>query len=554
MAGLGVAAGAGISSLSIPSQLRAAEPEIAPSAPAPKPNILLILCDDMGYSDIGCFGAEIATPNLDRLAAGGLRMSSMYNCARCCPSRAALLTGVYPHQAGVGFMVQNLGHKSYQGYLRDDCVTLAEVLGTAGYYTGYTGKWHTGGNWARGGADAANWRFDDPTHPLPTHRGFQRFYGNPAGGGSYFNIHLVEQNQLIALPEGFYSTDNYTSKAIEFMGEATTQGKPFFVHLCYNAPHWPLHALPQDIAKYRGKYRGGWDSIRTARHEQLKGMGILDTRWDISPRDEQAPAWSDAGHKEWEDARMAVYAAMVDRVDQNIGRIVEHLRKTGQLDNTLILFVSDNGGCAETQVPGGGKSETQTTRDGKPMHFGNLPDLEPGGADTFQSYDLPWANASNSPFRRFKHWVHEGGISTPMVAHWPKAIAPGAIRHEAAHFIDVAATLYELAGASYPKEFQGRAVQPLEGQSFAALLRGKAWQRDGALFWEHEGNRAARRDNLKLVCRYPGQWELYDIIADRTELRDLASQYPQFVADLGKQYDQWAQRCGVIDWKTLRAK
>lgn len=548
MATLGAAATAGgDSSLTAPRPARAAQTP----AQAAKPNILLILVDDMGYSDLGCFGAEIATPNLDRLAAGGLRMSGMYNCARCCPSRASLLTGLYPHQAGIGHMVQNRGHRSYQGYLRDDCVTLAEVLRPAGYYTGYCGKWHTGGDWPRSDHDAAQWRFDDPTHPMPTRRGFERFYGNPAGGGSYFNIHLVEQEQVIQLPESFYTTDHYTSKAIEFMGEAKAQGRPFFVHLCYNAPHWPLHALPQDIAKYRGKYRKGWDAVRTARHEQLKGMGILDKRWDISPRDAQAPPWQDAGRQEWEDARMAVYAAMVDRVDQNVGHVLDHLEKTGQLDNTLILFVSDNGGCAEQVRQGVGKAQISVTRDGQPMRFGNDPALEPGGADTFMSYDLPWANASNSPFRRFKHWVHEGGIATPLIAHWPKAIGSGAIRHEAAHFIDITATIYDVAGAAYPAEYQGRHVQPLEGQSFAPLLRGAAWQRQQAIFWEHEGNRAVRDGDMKLVSRHPGQWELYDMQADRTELHDLADRYPDKVAALGKRYDQWATRCGVIEWAEL---
>ncbi len=519
-----------------------------------RPNILLILVDDMGYSDIGCFGGEIATPNLDRLGTQGLRMSSVYNCARCCPSRASLLTGVYPHQAGVGFMVKNLGKPAYQGYLRDDVATIAEVLGPAGYFTGYSGKWHAGGHWPRSTGDSAKWRFDDPTHPTPMSRGFERFYGNLAGGGSYYNIHLADETGLIDLPDDFYTTDHFTTAAIDMIDQANRQNQPFFVHLCYNAPHWPLHALPEDIERYRGKYRDGWDAVRTGRHEQLKGMGVLDSRWAISPRDEQAHPWADEPDGDWEDIRMATYAAMVDRVDQNIGRLIEKLEHSGQLDNTLIIFLSDNGGCAETMVLGRRTMEIQTTRDGLAMQWGNIRGLEPGGPHTFMSYDLPWANASNSPFRRFKHWVHEGGISTPLVAHWPAGMVGGVIRHEAAHLVDIVATIYDIVGAEYPAEQRGRALQPLQGQSFAPLLRGGAWRRDQPIGWEHEGNRALRDGDLKLVSRYRGDWELYDMQADRTELHDLARQYPEKRDNLARQYEDWARRCGVEDWHELTGR
>jgi arylsulfatase len=517
-----------------------------------RPNVLLILVDDMGYSDIGCFGGEIATPNLDRLARGGLRMSSMYNCARCCPSRAALLTGLYPHQAGVGHMVGNYGTRAYQGYLSDDCVTLAEVLRPAGYFTGYSGKWHVGGTWPRSDGDGARWRFDDPTHPTPISRGFDRFSGNAAGGGSYYNLFLVEQEKVVDLPDNFYTTDHYTTRAIDFMAEARAQDKPFFVHLCYNAPHWPLHALPEDIAKYRGRYSSGWDPIRTSRHEKLKGLGILNKQWEIAPRDGKSPGWSGVALKDWEDARMATYAAMVDRMDQNVGRILTHLESTGQLDNTLIIFVSDNGGCAEVLGAGPRKMEIQSTRDGRPVRFGNHTDLQPGGPDTFMSYDLPWANASNSPFRRFKSWVHEGGISTPVVAHWPAAIKPGALRHEAAHFIDLTATIYDVAGAAYPSEFKGKKVQPLEGESLRPLLTGKPWERHSPVFWEHQGNRAMRLGDLKLVSSHPGEWELYNMADDRTELRDLTGRYPQQRDYMARRWDQWADRCGVLPWPVKR--
>lgn len=519
-----------------------------------RPNILLILCDDMGYSDLGCFGGEVATPHIDRLAAGGAKLTSVYNSARCCPSRASLLTGVYPHQAGVGLMTHNTGHPGYQGYLNHHVATLAEVLGPAGYFTGYCGKWHTGGRWKRAEGDQHNWRFDDPTHPTPMSRGFEKFYGNLAGGGSYYNIHLADEKGLVELPDNFYTTDHFTTAAIDMMQQAARQRQPFFVHLCYNAPHWPLHAYPQDIEKYRGKYSQGWDAVRTARHEQLKGLGILDKRWDISPRDEQAPPWSDVGAADWEDARMATYAAMVDRVDQNIGRILASLALADQLDNTLIIFLSDNGGCAEPLGAGPRAMEIQTTRDGQPMQFGNRHDLEPGGPNTFMSYDLPWANASNSPFRRFKHWVHEGGISTPFVAHWPNGIKPGTMGHEACHLVDITATIYDVAGATYPKEQAGQRITPLEGESILPMLCGQTWQRSRPIGFEHEGNRAWRDGRLKLVSRSPGDWELYDMVDDRTELHDLSSRYPDKVKQLATAYSDWANRCGVLPWDVLRRK
>jgi arylsulfatase len=521
-----------------------------------QPNILLILADDMGYSDIGCYGSEIRTPNLDALAANGLRFSQMYNCARCCPSRASLLTGLYPHQAGIGDMVRNRGVPSYQGYLNGRCVTLGETLRAAGYCTALAGKWHVGGFWGRGIKDRDKFRFGDSERPLPTDRGFDRFYGNPAGGGSYFNVWpLIDQDRLTDVPEGFYGTDHYTTAAIGFMEEAVAAQRPFFVHLCYNAPHWPLHAWPEDIERYRGTYRQGWDPIRTARHERLKGMGLVDARWPISPRDAEAPAWCDEALQDWQDARMAAYAAQVDRMDQNIGRAVRRLEKLRVLADTLIVFVSDNGGSAEfLKENGRAESELPFTRDGRPVRVGNIPGLAPGGPETFMSYGLPWANASNTPFRRFKSWAHEGGIATPCVAHWPGTIQPGRIAHSVAHFVDVTATILDVAGARYPAEHRGLAVTPQEGESFAPLLRGKAWERTRPLFWEHEGNAAVRRDHWKLVRMHPGVWELYDMTRDRTELGDLAGRYPDVARELAACYEDWARRCGVLPWPLPAAR
>lgn len=524
------------------------------SQAARRPNILLILADDMGYSDIGCYGAEIRTPNLDRLAAGGLRFSQTYNCARCCPTRAAILTGLYPHQAGIGLMVDRLPHRSYQGYLRDDCVTLAEVLGPAGYLTGLSGKWHVGGMFRRVPEARDTWDLNDPNRPLPTHRGFDRFFGNPAGGGSYFNIMpLVDQDHVIEVPEKFYATDNYTDAAIRMMEEAHAADKPFFVHMCYTAPHWPLHALPEDIEHYRGKYRKGWDTLRTSRHEELKGLGILSRDWAISPRDQKAGPWEAVKDKDWEDARMAVYAAQIDRMDQNIGRMVRRLEELGIFDNTLILFLSDNGGCAEFLKENGMREkEPKFTREGKPVITGNIPGLEPGGPETFMSYDLPWANASNSPFRLFKHWVHEGGISTPLIAHWPRKIARGGLNHEPLHVIDIAATIIDVAGARYPREYRGHTIQELQGESFASALNGRRWTRSRPIFWEHEGNRAVRKGQWKLVSKYPGNWELHDMSRDRTELTDLADKNQAKVKELSRLYEDFAKQCDVLPWYQVR--
>jgi arylsulfatase len=526
-----------------------------PQATAP-PNILLILADDMGFSDIGCFGSEIATPNLDRLAAGGLRLTQHYNCARCCPSRAALLTGLYPHQAGVGDMVVNRGPRAYQGYLSDNCATIPEVLAARGYLSGLAGKWHVGGFWGRGAADESKWTFGDPTRPLPPDRGFDRFWGNPAGGGSYFNVRpLVGQDRIIPCPDGFYGTNSYTDAAIRMMQEAVAAGRPFFVHVCYNAPHWPLHALGDDIARHCGRYAGGWDAIRTARHERAKGMGLLSRKWAISPRDEKSPPWESVQLKDWQDARMAVYAAQVDCMDRNIGRMIDALGQPGAMDNTLILFVSDNGGSAEFLKEDGRKeSELPFTPDGRPVRVGNIPGLAPGGPETFMSYDLPWANVSNAPFRLFKHWVHEGGISTPLIAHWPARIASGGLSHEPSHFVDIAATIYDIAGARYPADVRGCAVTPLEGQSFLGLLDGRAWRRSGAMFWEHEGNCAVRDGRWKLVRKFGGGWELYDMVEDRTELADLAARYPADVQRLAALWDDWAARVDVVPWEQLRRR
>ncbi len=368
-----------------------------------KPNIILILADDLGYSDIGCFGAEIATPNLDRLAANGARFSQMYSFARCCPSRAALLTGLHPHQAGIGHMMSDDGARAYQGYLRNDAVTIAEVLKGAGYRTMMAGKWHVGGFLPAD--EPESWRPGASEHPVPTQRGFDRFFGTLAGAGSFFHPHaLVEDDEFVNdFPADFYYTDAISDKAIGMIDEAHDDGMPFFLHLAYTAPHWPLHAWPQDIAKYEGAYRSGWDTLRQHRHEQLNSLGLLDPVWKISPRDADSHPWEAEQNTDWEDLRMAAYAAMIDSMDQGIGRVLAKLDDLSITDDTLIIFLSDNGGCAEYLAEDGWiEAYVPSLPDGRPVLIGNHIGLRPGPADTYMSYDLPWANASNSPFRLYK--------------------------------------------------------------------------------------------------------------------------------------------------------
>jgi len=490
-----------------------------------RPNIVLIMADDMGFSDLGCYGSEISTPNLDRLAHQGVRFTQFYNTARCCPTRAALLTGLYNHQAGVGHMVADRGVPSYQGYLNDRCVTLAETLRQGGYHALMSGKWHVGEN-------RPHW---------PTDRGFERYFGLISGATNYFRLDEGRQMALDDQPytpprEGFYITDAFTDHALKFIDEYGRRDRPFFLYLAYTAPHWPLHALPAEIAKYRGRYRLGWDALRRARHARMIRMGIVERRWPLTPRDSSAPAWEEVADKEARDLKMAVYAAQIDRLDQGVGRVLRKLAEIGAQENTLVIFLADNGGCAEEVDRG-------------------KPGVPPGSADSFMSYGLPWANASNTPFRLYKHWVHEGGIATPFIARWPAVMGRGnTITHQVGHIIDVMSTCLEVAGVEYPKTYQGREILPLEGKSLLPVLQGRQRQGHEFLSWEHEGNRAVRQGRWKLVSRHPGGWELYDLEADRTELTNLADKHPDKVRELSQQYERWAARCGVAPFDKLPKK
>ena len=523
-----------------------------------KPNFILILADDMGFSDLGSYGSEINTPNLDSLATNGIRFSQMYNSARCCPSRASLLTGLNPQQTGVGHMVNSCTRPdgsiipSYQGYLNNNCATIAEVLRLNGYQTFMSGKWHVGG-----GYDLLNpngWTPGSETHPIPTQRGFDRFFGIVAGGGNYFHpLTLMEDDHLINIDTSdFYFTDAISDHAVSMIEESSESEEPFFLHVAYTAPHWPLHALEEDIVKYEGRYRDGWDNLRTNRHEELNGIGLLDSQWEISPRDPSSMPWDEVPNPDWEDLRMAVYAAMVDRMDQGIGKILSKIKQLSIDEDTVVMFLSDNGGCAEflaedSSFPTPSKYSTPTP-DGRKVEVGNRLDLRPGPDDTFMSYDLPWANASNSPFRLFKRWTHEGGISTPFVVSWPSRINKSSIVHEPTHIMDIAATIYDAAGVFYPKEINDHSIIPLEGCSFIEAIDNGSWSRDKPILWEHEGNRAMRDGEWKIVSEIGKGWEIYNMSYDRTELNDLVEGERERIKLMTNFYSDWMKRCDIEPW------
>ena len=517
-----------------------------------RPNVILILVDDMGFSDLGCMGSEIQTPNIDVLAREGVLLSSMYNCARCCPTRASVLTGLYAHRAGIGQMGVDFGTPAYQGHLRDDAVTIAEALREAGYRTLMSGKWHVGGEYDARFIDT--WQPGTDGRPTPRQRGFDRFFGIVDGCTHYFSPHyLMEDDERVtSFDDDFYMTDAIADKAIEMIEEGQDDERPFFLYLAHVAPHWPLHAREEDIARYEGAYLKGWDATRTARHEEMLSRGILQHPWEISPRDPEAPPWPSIELSDWEARRMAVYAAMVDRMDQSLGRVLDRLKRLGEYDNTLILFLSDNGGCAELMAEDGwAKFFPDVTHDGRKMTMGNRPDVEPGGPLTYMSYDLPWANVSNTPYRKFKHWVHEGGISTPLIAHWPKRLKTPNVRHAACHVVDLLPTILDAAGAGYPSELGGHAIQPTDGESLLLLLDGRRWEREQPIFFEHEGNSAIRLGNVKLVREFGRPWELYDMEQDRTELQNLIAKNAPLAKRLVREYESWAESAGVLDWNIL---
>ncbi|MEA5403807.1 arylsulfatase [Arcicella sp. DC2W] len=503
-----------------------------------KPNIILVMVDDMGYSDLGAYGSEINTPNIDKLAFEGIRLKEFYNNSICAPTRASLITGQYPHKAGVGYFDVNLGLAPYQGFLNKESLTFGEVLKTAGYNTFLSGKWHVG-------KDKSVW---------PTQRGFDQFYGILGGGANYFDaediplgkpypVALIENNQQIhPKSNSYYFTDEVTNHAIKFISEPTNQEKPFFLYLAYTAPHWPLQALPEDIAKYKGKYNAGWDALRKKRLEKLKALGLLDEKQSIAEKDAEIPDWDNLTYDEkqlWK-AKMEVYAAMLDRVDQGIGKLLTTLKELKQDENTLIVFISDNGAPAEDVAHWGDK----VGKNAGPV----------GTSGSFESQGKNWSFLSNSPFRSFKSFAFEGGISSPFIAWFPKKIKAGNINKGTAHLIDLAPTFYELAEAKYPETFNGLKTNPLPGKSLTNLLfENKELQREEGIFWERAGNRAVRKGKWKLVSIYPSyQWQLFDIEKDRGETQNVASKFPLVVDALSNDYFKWAAQNGVVDYDTIK--
>ncbi len=531
-------------------------PSVSAKGPASRrPNILLIMVDDMGYSDIGCYGGEIDTPNIDKLADNGLRFSQFYNCGRCCPTRASLLTGLYPHKTGLGFMTaRDYGKPGYRAELNRNCMTLAEALKLGCYRTYMAGKWHVCKDFDPNG----------PKHSWPLQRGFDRFFGTLIAAGSQWNpMTLTEGNKPVEPQGDFFYTEEISRKAVEYV-ESHAAADPFFLYVAHTAPHWPLHARSNVIEKYRGRFAEGWDVLRRRRLDRLVQAGILSEDLVLSERGKGIPSWEDAPHKQWEQSRMEAYAAMVDHVDQGVGDIVQALKQKGILENTLIFFLSDNGGDSlehpDGRIGSTGKPWAYMryvplyTHDGRPIIAGDYPGLKLGPDQTYGGYGTKWANLSNAPFRYYKKYAHEGGISTPFIAHWPARIkSRGQIRRQPAHVTDIMATCLDAADAEYPDKYQGHSIQTLDGKSLLPVF-----DRDqpvhSFLCWEHHGNRAIRKGDWKLSAVHGKEWELYDLASDRTETRNVASQHPRIVAELSSIYRDWAKDCGVLPVEALQVK
>jgi arylsulfatase A-like enzyme len=528
---------------------------------ADPPNIIIVLADDLGYSDLGCYGGEIHTPNIDSLAKNGAKFTQVYNSARCCPSRASLMTGLYPSQAGIGDFTTGQPSKTrgpgYLGRLNNQCATLAEVLRPAGYSCYYVGKWHM--------------------HPEtgPIRRGFDEFYGytndhshDQYDADYYFRLPKDRKKEIDPPADKFYATDVFNDYALEFIRQGQQrkeeEGKPWFLFLGHSSPHFPVQAPAERADKYDATYSQGWDKLREKRFERMKTLGIVNGKhWQLPPRalvpvDGDAiangypgktnPAWDALDKDRQADLarRMAVFAAMVEGVDNGVGEIVEHLNKTGDLDNTLIIFLSDNGACYEWGPFGfDGRSRRGETilRTGDELQ-------KTGTRGTHQSYGSGWANLGNTPLRLYKHFTHEGGISTPFIAHWPAGIGrtEGWIR-EPAHVMDIMPTLLDVTGAKYPEKLGDEKVAPFEGTSLLPAMQGKELPKRSIGF-DHQGAHALRKGDWKLVWakRMPTEikWELYNLAEDRCELNDLADKYPERVAAMAAEWDTWARRVGVI--------
>jgi arylsulfatase len=492
-----------------------------------RPNVVLIVADDLGFSDIGCYGSEILTPELDRLAAGGLRFRQFYNTGRCWPTRASLLTGLYPHQAHMAMNFGDDAPPAYSGNIPFRCRMIPELLKPLGYRSYHVGKWHLN-NRARG---------SNQTWPLG--RGFDRSYFLAREDNYFFPRLVFDDNRKIdEFPSDYYATDALNDCAVAYLKEHGARHKtaPFFLYLAYTAPHFPLHARAEDVARYRGAYRVGWHHVRQQRYRRLVELGVVNC--PLSPRDPSAAAWDDLGDAEkveW-DARMATYAGMITCMDRGLGRVVRQLEAMGALEDTLIMFLSDNGSSAEYIVRGDG----------------HQPGAPPGSRQSYRCLEVGWSNAANTPFRQHKMWTHEGGIATPLVVHWPYGVSTrGTWIDDVGHVIDVLPTILEVCGATYPARFEGEATPTLPGISLAPLFRGRRRAAHEFLFWEHVGNKAIRRGDWKLVAEHGGPWELYNLHQDRSETQNLARQRPELVKELDRQWQAFARQIGVVEWDLL---
>lgn len=519
-----------------------------------RPNIVLIMADDLGYSDIGCYGGEVRTPNIDKLAANGMQFTQFYNTSRCCPTRAALLTGLYNQQAGIGEMTTARKAPGYKGYLTENTVTLAEVLKASGYHTAMTGKWHVSNTIeVSGKGEQLKWLNHQAVHPYfspveqyPTSRGFEKYYGNIFGVVDFFDpFSLVNGTTPVeSVPKDYYHTDAINDTAVNYIKEFSKDDKPFFIYVAQTAPHWPLQALPEDIKKYEDTYKVGWDAIREARYRQMVAKGIIDPATaPLSPRMKKDLSWENNKDKDWDARAMAVHAAMIDRMDQGIGRIISALKETGQLDNTIIVFLSDNGASPENCMNyGPGFDRPGQTRDGEKINYPVKKDVLPGPETSFASIGERWANVANTPYQYAKEQSYEGGIRTPMIVYWPKGIKKsGILTNHLGHVMDFMPTFLEVAHAKYPANFNGHAITPFTGVSMLPVLKGEKEMVHNTLFNEHFKARYVRDEEWKMVSLSGDTtWRLYKINQDQTELNDLAAAYPEVVDRLAKQWRVWA--------------
>lgn len=526
-----------------------------------RPNIILILADDLGYSDLGCYGGEIKTPNIDYLAQNGIRYRQFYNTSRCCPTRASLLTGLYNHQAGIGKMTEAEDRPGYQGHLTENTVTLAEVLKAAGYQTAMTGKWHVSNTFGRKNpSDQLAWLNHQkefgafsPIEQYPTNHGFDKFFGTIWGVIDFFDpFSLVNGTEPVkTVPADYYHTDAINDTTSAYIREFAKSQKPFFIYVAQNAPHWPLMAKPEDIAKYKDTYKVGWDAIRESRYKKMIKLGLIDpdkTKLPQNPKEWQS--WAENPTREWDAAAMAVHAAMIDRMDQGIGRIINTLKQTGELENTLILFLSDNGASPENCANyGPGFDRPSETRDGRKIVYATQKQVIPGSQTTYASIGQRWASVSNTPYRYWKAESYEGGINTPMIAFWPKGIKvrKGGFSDQTGHVMDFMTTFCDVAKTKYPAKFNNRHITPTSGVSLVASFRGEINAGNRELYNEHFGARYARIGNWKLVSLANDSTKhLYDLASDKTETTDLAARYPEKVRELERHWDQWAKTHQVL--------